>query len=87
MQGPPSEIVEMAERGTVEVFASMELLQEITRVLRYDRIAERFAFRNLVKFRSSCRFLLLGLRPDSFRIGSASDHSLPNHGYVSALIP
>jgi len=30
----------MAERGTVEIFVSMELLQEISRVLRYDRIAE-----------------------------------------------
>ena len=30
----------MAERGQVEVVASMELLQEITQVLRYDRIAQ-----------------------------------------------
>jgi putative PIN family toxin of toxin-antitoxin system len=30
----------MAERGQVEVVASMELLEEIARVLRYDRIAE-----------------------------------------------
>jgi len=30
----------MAERGLVEIFTSMELLQEITRALRYDRTAE-----------------------------------------------
>jgi putative PIN family toxin of toxin-antitoxin system len=36
--GPPSEIVQMAEDGLVQVFASVEMLDEINRVLQYEKI-------------------------------------------------
>jgi hypothetical protein len=36
--GPPSEIVEMAEDEEVQVFASLEILDEINRVLQYEKI-------------------------------------------------
>jgi len=36
--GPPSEIVQMAEDGLVHVFASLEMLDEINRVLQYEKI-------------------------------------------------
>jgi len=36
--GPPSEIVQMAEDGLIQVFASLEMLDEINRVLQYEKI-------------------------------------------------
>ena len=37
-RGPPSEIVQMAEERLVEVFVSLEMLDEINRVLQYEKI-------------------------------------------------
>jgi putative PIN family toxin of toxin-antitoxin system len=37
-RGPPSEIVQMAEDRLVQVFASLEMLDEINRVLQYEKI-------------------------------------------------
>ena len=39
-RGPPSEIVQMAEERLVEVFVSLEMLDEINRVLQYEKIME-----------------------------------------------
>jgi putative PIN family toxin of toxin-antitoxin system len=39
-RGPPSEIVRMAEERLVEVFVSLEMLDEINRVLQYEKIME-----------------------------------------------
>ncbi|MGD0550830.1 MAG: putative toxin-antitoxin system toxin component, PIN family [Candidatus Bathyarchaeia archaeon] len=37
-RGPPSEIVQMAEERLVEVFVSLEMMDEINRVLQYEKI-------------------------------------------------
>ncbi len=37
-KGPPSRIVQMAEGGRVQVFVSLDILQEIRRVLEYEKI-------------------------------------------------
>lgn len=37
-RGPPSVIVQLAEEGLVQVFASLEMLDEINRVLQYEKI-------------------------------------------------
>ena len=37
-KGPPSRIVQMAEDGHVQIFASLDILQEIHRVLEYEKI-------------------------------------------------
>jgi putative PIN family toxin of toxin-antitoxin system len=36
--GPPSEIVRTAEDGLIQVFASLEMLDEINRVLQHEKI-------------------------------------------------
>jgi putative PIN family toxin of toxin-antitoxin system len=38
-RGPPSTIVKLAEEGRVEIVLSLDILDEINRVLHYDRLA------------------------------------------------